>query len=146
MIVNVYPQFDFYNTTQFNDNNVEQFNADFFICLNSSGHIHSVPHFKSNHYNVLNMFFDDTDINRIKVTGNLVYYAWACTKQQANLIRNFIDTIPRDATIHIYCAKGKSRSTAVAKFIEEHNNLNIDNSYYSYNTHIYNLLKDSNGF
>jgi len=146
MIVKVYPQFDFYNTTQFNDTNVEQSNSDFFICLNSSGHIHSVPHFKFKHYNVLNMFFDDTDTNRIKVTGNLVYYAWACTNHQADLIRNFIDTIPQDATIHIYCAKGKSRSPAVAKFIEEYKNLNIDNDYYTYNTHIYHLLKDSNGF
>jgi predicted protein tyrosine phosphatase len=92
------------------------------------------------------MFFDDTDTNRIKVTGNLVYYAWACTNHQADLIRNFIDTIPQDATIHIYCAKGKSRSPAVAKFIEEYKNLNIDNDYYTYNTHIYHLLKDSNGF
>lgn len=146
MIVKVYPQFDFYNSTQFHDNNVEQFNTDFFICLNSSGHIHSIPYFKSNHYNVLNMFFDDTDVNRIKVTGELVYYAWACTNQQAKLIRNFIDTIPQDATVHIYCAKGKSRSPAVAKFIEEHRNLNVDNSYYTYNTHVYNLLKDYDGF
>lgn len=138
--IKIYPQFEFYNTTLFNDNNVEQFKHDFFICLNSSGNVHSIPHFKFNHFNVLNMYFDDTDVNRIKVSGQIVYYAIACTKEQARVIKHFIDVIPEDSTIHIYCAKGKSRSPAVAKFIKEYKGLSSEN-YTTYNRHVYNLLR-----
>lgn len=141
MKVNVYPQFVFYKSSQFDDSNVEQFNSEYFICLNSTGNIYSIPHFKNNHFNVLNMYFDDTDVNRIKVSGNIVYYAWACTQTQARTIRNFIEIIPENATVHIYCAQGKSRSPAVAKFIEEYKNLNTDNNYYTFNSHVYNLLR-----
>lgn len=137
--IKIYPQFEFYNTTLFNDSNVEQFKHDFFICLNSSGNVHSIPHFKFNHYNVLNMYFDDTDVNRIKVSGQTVYYAIACTKEQARVIKQFIDLIPENSTIHIYCAKGKSRSPAVAKFIKEYKSLGSEN-YVTYNSHVYNLL------
>jgi predicted protein tyrosine phosphatase len=139
MKIKVYPQREF-NNTVFNDDNVEKYPHDFFICLNSSGHIYSIPHFKHSHDNVINTYFDDTDIDRIKTTGNLVYYARACTSDQAVKIRNFIDTIPQDATVHIYCAKGQSRSPAVAKFIEEYKNSNIDNRYSNYNHHVYQLL------
>jgi predicted protein tyrosine phosphatase len=138
--IKIYPQFEFYNTTLFNDSNVEQFKHDFFICLNSSGNVHSIPHFKFNHYNVLNTYFDDTDVNRIKVSGQTVYYAIACTKEQARIIKQFIDLIPENSTIHIYCAKGESRSPAVAKFIKEYNGL-ISENYTTYNRHVYNLLR-----
>jgi predicted protein tyrosine phosphatase len=90
---------------------------------------------------VINTYFDDTDIDRIKTTENLVYYARACTIDQAIKIRNFIDTIPQDATVHIYCAKGQSRSPAVAKFIEEYKNSNTNNVYHNYNQHVYQLLR-----
>jgi predicted protein tyrosine phosphatase len=137
--IKVYPQFEFCETTAFNDSNVEQFNHDFFICLNSSGNIHSIPHFKFEHYNVLNMYFDDTDVNRIKVSGDIIYYAVACTVGQARTIKKFVDTIPDNSTVHIYCAKGKSRSPAVAKFINEYKGMN-NLSYSTYNKHVYNLL------
>jgi predicted protein tyrosine phosphatase len=140
MKINVYPQFVFYKNSKFNDSNVEQFDSEYFICLNSTGHIHSTPHFKINHFNVLNTYFDDTDVNRIKVSGNIVYYAWACTREQAITIKDFIKTIPDTANVHIYCAQGKSRSPAVAKFIKEYKSL-TDENYPNYNKHVYNLLR-----
>ena len=140
MKINVYPQFVFYKNSKFNDSNVEQFNSEYFICLNSTGNIYSIPHFKNNHFNVLNMYFDDTDVNRIKVSGNVIYHAWACTKLQAIAIKDFIKTIPDTANVHIYCAQGKSRSPAVAKFIKEYKSL-TDGNYSNYNNHVYNLLR-----
>lgn len=140
MKIRIYPQFEFYKTAPFDDSNVEQCSHDFFICLNSSGSAHGVPHFKFNHYNVLNTYFDDTDSNRIKVSGQIVYYAVACSRVQASMIKQFVDTIPDDSTVHIYCAKGKSRSPAVAKFISEYKNLNSQ-QYPTYNSYVYNLLR-----
>lgn len=140
MRTKIYPQFNFYKNTKFNDQNVDQYLDDYFICVNSSGHIHSVPHFKQSHANVLNLYFDDTERNKIKVTGNLVYYAIACTEKQAKTIKEFIDTIPESATVHIYCAKGKSRSTAIGKFIEDYKNIFPKTEFNSYNSYVYNLL------
>lgn len=140
MTVTVYPQFKFYATTQFNDDNVEGASADYFICINSSGHIHSVPHFKLPHPNVLNMYFDDTDCDKIKVSGDIIYYARVCTHEQATQIKQFVDAIPQQARVHVYCAKGKSRSTAVGKFVEDYKNLPTKTEYKTYNQFLYKLL------
>jgi predicted protein tyrosine phosphatase len=140
MTVTVYPQFNFYATTLFDDSNVENSLNNYFICINSSGHIYSVPHFKQRHPNVLNMYFDDTDRDKLKVSGNIVYYARVCTREQAKEIKCFVDTIPQDAEVHVYCAKGKSRSTAVGKFVEDYLNLPFKTEYKSYNQFLYNLL------
>jgi hypothetical protein len=140
MKVTVYPQFNFYSTTLFNDGNVESSLNDYFICINSSGHIHSVPHFKHSHHNVLNMYFDDTDCDKIKVSGNIVYYARVCTQEQAKEIKQFVKVIPQDANVHVYCAKGKSRSTAVGKFVENYHNFPVKTEYKTYNEFLYNLL------
>lgn len=135
----VYNQDEFKLTTPFNDNNVELSSNDYFICLNSSGYIHSIPHFKQPHPNVINTYFDDTIENKIKVSSGIVYYAIACTINQAKSIKEFIDKIPNNSSIHIYCAKGKSRSQAVKKFIEEYSGLK-KSDYTSYNKHVYKLL------
>ena len=34
---------------------------DFYICLNSTGWIHSIPYFKEEHANVINLYFDDVE-------------------------------------------------------------------------------------
>ena len=67
------------------------------------------------------------------------YRAIACTVEQAREIKNFVDEIPSDAILHIYCTKGKSRSPAIAKYVTEYRNnthFEIDH----YNKHVYNLL------
>jgi predicted protein tyrosine phosphatase len=142
MIVTVYPQFNFYETTPFNDSNVENHLNDYFICINSTGHIHSVPHFKQHHPNVLNCSFDDTDHDHTKFDTifNVEFSAKVCTAEQAKEIVNFVDNIPLGSMVHIYCAKGKSRSTAVGKFVEEYHSLPVKTEYKTYNQFIYNLL------
>lgn len=139
MQIKVQPQFTFYETTEFNDSNVESFVNDYFICINSSGYIHSIPHFKKPHFNVLNMYFDDTEKDKIKVADDIVYYARVCTPSQAKEIKQFVEKIPNTATVHIYCAKGKSRSTAVAKFVETKKGL-PETNYPTHNVFLYNLL------
>lgn len=139
MIVKVYNQHDFKETTIYNDDNVENRPDQYFICINSTGSVYSIPHFKRQHFNVINLYFDDTEYDRIKVSGSIVYYAKACTESQAKLIKSFVDMLPDYAMVHIYCAKGKSRSPAIKKFIEDYKNLE-KSEYVSYNKHVYNLL------
>jgi predicted protein tyrosine phosphatase len=140
MKINVYNQNNFRESSGFNDSNVEQFPNDYFICINSTGSIYANPIFKIDHFNVLNMYFDDTEKNKIKISDNNVYFAIACTDIKAKQIKNFIDTIPEISIVHIYCAKGKSRSPAIAKFIEEYKNIDKKINFNYYNVYLYNLL------
>ena len=140
MKIQVYNQDNFRISSGFNDANIEDCKNNYFICINSSGSRYGISVFKKKHDRVLNVFFDDTERNKIKVSGPIVYYAVACKPWQARSIKEFADIIPVSATIHVYCAKGKSRSTAVAKFIEEYRKVYDKTKFDSYNTFVYNLL------
>jgi predicted protein tyrosine phosphatase len=140
MKINVYNQDNFRISSGFSDSNVDSFVDDYFICINSTGSYYSTPVFKINHPNVLNIYFDDTEKDKIKIAGDIVYFATACTDKDAKIIKDFIDKIPDNSNIHVYCAKGKSRSTAVAKFIEEYKKINNKTQFKIYNLYIYNLL------
>lgn len=120
---------------------------NYYICIHSNDWIHSVPVFKQEHKNVLNLWFEDVEQTGLKVipwfnSDQKVIYAKAITKQQANELYNFIKTIPENSTVHIYCAKGRSRSVAVKNFILTHINhdTNVDLSYH--NKYVYKLLQD----
>lgn len=129
--------------TEFNDSNVDQYPNDYFICVHATGWIHGIPYFKQPHKNVLNLVFDDVEKDKKKWIHEYVpisYNAKACTIEQAIDLKKFIDNIPNSATVYVYCAKGKSRSPAIAKFIEEYRN-NNEFIYDGYNAHVYNLLK-----
>lgn len=139
MKIEVYGQDAFSYNTIYNDDNVENRVDQFFICLNSSGSKYAIPHFKREHFNVINTYFDDTEVDKFKVSGDITYFAKACTAEQAKQIKDFIDTMPEYATVHIYCAKGLSRSPAVRKFIEDYKNLE-KTDYEGYNKYIYELL------
>jgi predicted protein tyrosine phosphatase len=130
----VYSKNEFENT-KFNDENLEQYPNDYFICINATGFVHSIPHFKKEHSQVLNCYFDDTeqDINKYDDIFKVTFEAKALTSSQATTIKHFINAIPSSATLHIYCPKGKSRSTAVAKFAGK---ADVN----TYNKHVYNLL------
>jgi predicted protein tyrosine phosphatase len=136
---------DFVNTTLCNDENVEQFVNDYFICINATGSIHSIPHFKLSHFNVLNLYFDDVLVDSKKFYGptdsEYEYFAKACTIDQAKQMFEFIDMIPDNSRVTMYCTKGKSRSVAVAKFINTHINKIDTDSSQTYNTLVYGLLK-----
>ena len=127
--------------SQYNDDNLESFPNDYFICINASGFVHKVPHFKKLHDRVLNCYFDDVEQDYLKHDEefNIDFHAKACTYDQAVQIKKFIDTVPEGATLHVSCTKGKSRSPAIAKFINETKNkicVEVEN----YNKHVYKLL------
>lgn len=130
-----------------NDSNVEQFTNNFFICLNSTGWIHSIPYFKENHFNVINLYFDDVEISgpkEIQWFGDTtkIIEAIAMDKEQAKELISFINKIPENSNIYVYCAKGKSRSGAVEDFL-----LQIQNDKHilgeGSNKHVFKLLKEN---
>jgi predicted protein tyrosine phosphatase len=139
--VKVYSKKNFEETV-FTDTNVGQLSDNFFICINATGHIHSIPHFTKSDPNILNCYFDDVDHDHVKFDTifKMEFNARACTLEQAVEIKNFIDAVPDNAKLHIYCSKGKSRSPAVAKFVEEYKN-NKTVEYENYNQHVYTILK-----
>lgn len=129
------------------DSNVEHFKNNFFICLNSSGWMHSIPYFKENHFNVINLYFDDVEISEtISVKwfggGLKVIEKKAMSKDQATELVNFINQIPKNANVYVYCAKGKSRSGAVEDFLSELINHKHELNANS-NKHVYKLLKEN---
>lgn len=143
MTINVktYSRLQIAKETEFKDSTLKNFPNDFFICINATGMLHSIPHFKKEHPNVINLYFDDTEIDKEKWLGPIKYTAKACTKEQALEIVNFVDEIPNDSTVHIYCTRGESRSPAIGIFIKEYRNKesNVEKSDYI-NYFLYNLL------
>lgn len=125
------------------DTNVEQL-AEYFICINATGWIHGIPYFKRDHNNVINLYFDDvyrTGLKAIPWFNNdqRLIYAQACSENQATQLKQFIESIPQGATVHIYCAKGKSRSRGVEMYINEvYNNTVIQDEI---NSNVYDMLK-----
>ena len=146
LTVQVYSRYGFEKVTTFTDQNVDSFTNEYFICIHATGWIHAIPYFKKQHSNVLNLVFDDVEKNRKKWIHEYVpisYSAIACTEEQAKELKQFIDAIPTNSTVHVYCAKGQSRSPAIAAFIEEYKNNNRNSKFhtYKYNEHVYNLLR-----
>ena len=117
---------------------------DYVIGIHSTGWIHSKEIFPSSN-NVLNLWFEDVEKTGLKAiqwfnNTQRIIYATACSDNQAKQIVDFIRKIPKNATLHVYCAKGQSRSVAVANYVRKyHNNEIIDDS--SHNKHVYSLLE-----
>lgn len=144
LTVITYSRKDFDNNTLANDSNVENFVSDYFICINASGGIHGEPYFNQQHFNVFNTYFDDVLEDCKKFYGptdsEYEFDAKALTTLQAKELYKFIHSIPDECKVHIYCTKGKSRSVAVAKYINEFINktkYNVD----GHNILVYELLK-----
>lgn len=135
---------DTMQTNSITDITVEDTN-DYYICINATGWIHGIPYFKDLHPNVLNVCFDDVHQTGLKVVpwfnnDQRVIYAQACTESQALAIKQFISKIPDNSIVHIYCAKGKSRSKGVEVYINECYNNQVDDTS-GINSNVYNLLK-----
>lgn len=117
---------------------------DFVIGIHSNGWIHSKEVFPPSN-NVLNLWFEDVEKSGLKAiqwfnNTQRIIYATACSSEQAIKIVNFIKKIPNHSTLHIYCAKGKSRSVAVANYVRKYiNNEIIDDS--EHNKYVYCLLE-----
>ena len=120
-------------------------NNEYLIGIHSNGNgIHSKIIMKEAP-NVLNLKFEDvekTGPKEIEWYNNTtrIIHATACSNRQAKQIVDFIRKIPKNATLHVYCAKGQSRSVAVANYVRKYyNNEIIDDS--SHNKHVYSLLE-----
>lgn len=104
---------------------------EFYICLNSSGGEHSMPVFTEDQLNVINLWFDDVVQDEVKwgeaIQSWLV--ARVITEAQSNRLYNFIEQIPSNSTVNIYCSAGVSRSGAVATFLHEQYNAEVISEY-----------------
>jgi predicted protein tyrosine phosphatase len=120
---------------------VDNINNVFFICINSTKLIHSIPYFKEKHDNVINLYFDDVLRSGPKeeelwfTRGHPFFDRTAMSKEQGEELVNFISKIPNNSEVYVYCAKGQSRSGAVEDFL-----MNRPVSSGS-NSHVYNTLK-----
>lgn len=114
-----------------NDNNVEARTNTYFISINDSNEMESW--FKSNHKNVLRLYFDDITedvthkqtvmIKGIPVTLDERYIAMS--EEQGKEIVKFTETIDINevSAVIVHCAAGISRSGAVGTFLQEYFNL-----------------------
>jgi len=128
--------------SKFNDRTINLYPNEYFVGINATGYVHKTPHFKNAHDRVLNLYFDDVLEDRIKhdKVFDITFHARAFTEIQAKELKEFINAIPDDATLNIYCTKGKSRSPAVAKFVNEQRNTRSSSTLEYYNKHVYDLL------
>lgn len=133
-------------STDIKDDNIDNTN-NYVIGIHSNGWIHSIPVLKKDHKNLLNVWFEDVEKTGLKVipwfnNQQRVIYAVACSKDQAIDIFKFIKTIPPGSNIYIYCAKGQSRSVAVANFIRKYFNKEHTVNASNHNNLVYKLLEE----
>src|SRR6056300_1637684 len=110
---------DFLDILGINDNTVTTLN-EYFICIDNYWD-NSSP-FKQDYHNVINLQFDDVLQDGYKHIEQGKVFARAMTHEQAEQLFNFIDVIPDDAAVRIYCFHGESRSIAIKNFIDSFRN------------------------
>jgi predicted protein tyrosine phosphatase len=137
MKTNVYSKTAFVTamkTRNIDDTNVSNL-AEYFICIDPTGGLHAGRYFFRNHSNVIRLEFDDCVEDTVKWGDDIQahYNARAMTQAQAVELVGFINRIPDDSIVNIYCTKGKSRSVAVESFIN-----NTENG----NPHVLKLLRE----
>lgn len=110
------------------DENVEEKKKTCFISINETIEADKYdelkPYFKSNHNNVLVLFFDDveedTPITIINTGAKLM--AKAFTRKQGKQVIEFLEQNKTKEYFMVHCAAGISRSGAVATFINDYFN------------------------
>lgn len=119
----------------------------YFICIEPTGGPDSDPIFVNSHPNVLQLSFDDVEQDERKWGEEVQYYfeAKAMTEEQGEKIFRFVNTIPDNSDLVVYCSKGESRSGAVGLFATElyENDMNVfmlENPGIGPNMHVYNTL------
>lgn len=138
-----------YNRTDFinlgvNDDNIEN-TKDYYVSILSSGGPKGVPIFNRPHDNLFMIRFDDV-LESGKMWGkdiNGYYDAVAITIEQAKLLHGFLSNIPESGNVHVHCVYGKSRTGAVAKYLQEYRlatvyNIELDHV----NQRVYSLLEE----
>ena len=142
MNVTVYSMNNF-SKSEYTDDTVDSYYQSRFICIHSNNWVHSLPHFDKPHNNVLNLSFDDVETDSVKTVQwfNNTTKTITARKMTANQAKQILDFVGDSNDIHVYCAKGKSRSMAVAKYLLDRKNL--DSSHIvEYNRYVYNTLRD----
>lgn len=122
-------------------------NNEYLIGIHSNGWIHSIPVIKEKHDRVLNLWFEDvekTGLKAIKWFNNThrIIYAVRCSREQGKEIVDFVKRIPNNSTLYIYCAKGQSRSPAVANYVRKYINHESVVSPETHNKYLYSLLEE----
>lgn len=113
------------------DTNVDTFKNYCFICINQSSgndYFHN-PLLKEEHYNVLNLWFDDVGAEM------MIEGIKAFSYSDAEKIIEFLDNNKKVEVLIVYCAAGISRSGAVGTFALDY--LNGDKEFFkNTNPHI----------
>jgi predicted protein tyrosine phosphatase len=119
MNVNVFSREDFIK--------INYSDSEYYVCINSSGGPDSNPLLLKNSKNVINLWFDDVNADEYKWGSEVNHWfaAKAITYSQANSIYKFLEDIPFNATVNIYCSKGVSRSGAVAEYLNREKHATI---------------------
>lgn len=119
MIVNVFSRKTFskslYNT------------LEYFICINSTGGEDSTSLLPMQATNVINLWFDDVEQDETKWGEEVKHWvhAQAISYSQANNLYSFLERIPEESTLNVYCSKGVSRSGAIAEFLKRERNAQV---------------------
>jgi len=126
MEIKVYSQYDFEQmckTKHLNDSNVES-TLDAYVCVHNSKDMS--PFFKEEHFNVLNLFFDDWTPEEVEkmpnddFKRNLVLF----NQNMADQLKNFLNENKNANVWHVHCLAGISRSGAIALWLA--NNLGLN--------------------
>lgn len=110
---------------------------EYYISILSTGGPYGIPIFKQSP-NIFTMSFDDVQHDCLKSKypdGVGLRWAKAMTASQADDLCEFIRKIPDHSIINVHCARGHSRSKAIAFAIENKPNTR-------YNLLVYNLIKE----
>jgi predicted protein tyrosine phosphatase len=112
------------------DTNVDTFKDYCFICINqSTGTYFHEPILKEEHYNVLNLWFDDVEADMMLEGIKAFSYS------DAEKIIEFLDNNKKVKILIVHCSAGISRSGAVGTFALDY--LNGDKEFFkNTNPHI----------
>ena len=117
-----------------NEDNVEEFGGAFISINDSSGKFFHEPFFESEHFNVIQLYFDDVERdNEFSPTNKIKTQKF--NEVHGKQIIEFLKFNRRVKTIIVHCAAGISRSGAVGRFANDY--LNGDNNHFKLvNSHI----------
>lgn len=100
------------------DDTVEQI-PDYFICIDSTGGETGIQYFKKPHPNVLQLKFDDVNEDCVRWGDDIqsYYSGIGPSEKDLDILFEFLNKRDKTCPLHVYCAKGQSRSRAVKDFL-----------------------------
>ena len=128
---------DLLKNNNIDDSNVDTYKNSAFICINdTTGSYYHEP-ILTEHFNVLNLFFDDVE------TDTCEYRAF--TENDAKRVISFLDVNKNVKLLLVHCGAGVSRSGAIGQFALDYLNgdkdqFNFDNSFILPNSRVLQML------